>query len=336
LLANHVRAIAGRAVTSRVAILVALLALAVGAVVWSGGKVARTSAAGMVCNGSALLCDRPFNEVVFPATHNSMSAADEGWTFPYQDHGIEAQLNYGIRMFLIDTHYWRTNGDAEPWVSKLPAEPQARARAEMARAGDPRPGVFLCHNYCALGHVRLSDALSKMRTFMDSHPHDVVGIFFQDDVSNSDTQKAFQRSGLLDYVYTHYEGAPWPTLREMILRHKRLVVMAEKGGPPPGWYGRGWDLTSDTRFDVQRPGDFNCAVNRGKATNDLFLLNNWIAKTVPTEADAAEVNSYGFLLQRARTCMAERGHLPNFIAVNFYDKGDLLRVVDTMNGLGGH
>ncbi|HEX6510514.1 MAG TPA: hypothetical protein VF221_23030, partial [Chloroflexota bacterium] len=42
----------------------------------------------------------------FAGTHNSMSAAaDPGWFFAAQSKGINAQLDYGIRAFLIDTHY---------------------------------------------------------------------------------------------------------------------------------------------------------------------------------------------------------------------------------------
>ena len=51
-------------------------------------------------------------------------------------------------------------------------------------------------------------------------------------------------------------------------------------------------------------------------------------------SNAAIVNSYDFLLKRAKTCERERNHLPNIIAVDFYRTGDLLRVVDTLNGVG--
>ncbi|MEO9255044.1 MAG: hypothetical protein ABI305_05860, partial [Tepidiformaceae bacterium] len=127
-----------------------LAVVAAAAVSLSGVRVAQTNAAGWSCNGSTLLCDRPFNDVVFPATHNSMSNADDGWTFPFQQHGIAEQLDYGIRMLLIDTHYWRTNDDATQWVAKLPASAKEQARAAMTEAGAPRKGVFLCHNFCAL------------------------------------------------------------------------------------------------------------------------------------------------------------------------------------------
>ncbi len=58
------------------------------------------------CNGSAALCDRTLDEVVFPSTHNSMSGATEpSWLFANQNDGVSAQLEAGIRGLLIDTHY---------------------------------------------------------------------------------------------------------------------------------------------------------------------------------------------------------------------------------------
>jgi hypothetical protein len=33
-------------------------------------------------------------------------------------------------------------------------------------------------------------------------------------------------------------------------------------------------------------------------------------------------------------CAAERGTRPNFVAVNYFDQGDLFRAVDELNGVG--
>ncbi len=58
------------------------------------------------CNGYAKLCDRPLDDVSFPAAHNAMSAAElPGWYAPNQRTGIQRQLDDGVRAFLIDTHY---------------------------------------------------------------------------------------------------------------------------------------------------------------------------------------------------------------------------------------
>ncbi|MCC6382837.1 MAG: hypothetical protein IT304_10030 [Dehalococcoidia bacterium] len=262
-----------------------------------------------------------------------MATADDGYLWPFQEHAVAWQLNHGVRMLLVDTHYWSDNRDAEAFAARLGPDAAATVRVATNASGPPQPGVYLCHVACALGHTPLNTALGEIRAFLTSHPREVMGVFFQDAASAGDTERAFAESGLLPYVVTHLAGAPWPTLGQMIADGHRLVVFAETGGAPPAWYQHGWDTVQDTRFDVHDPAQFSCALNRGRASNSLFLLNQWVAKLVPDPADAARVNAYDFLLGRARQCMHERGRLPNFIAVNFAEQGDLLRVVDALNGV---
>ena len=45
------------------------------------------------------------------------------------------------------------------------------------------------------------------------------------------------------------------------------------------------------------------------------------------------MNAYDPLLRRARECQRLREHLPNLLAVNFYQRGDVFKVVDTLNGV---
>ena len=79
---------------------------AVGAFVGTGGITQSSLAIQTVgCNGSLELCDRPYNEVATPATHNSMSAATyPGWNFAQQEKGIAQQLRGGIRGLFIDAY----------------------------------------------------------------------------------------------------------------------------------------------------------------------------------------------------------------------------------------
>ena len=72
------------------------------------------------CNGSRALCGRRLDQVVFPGTHNSYAAADEpGWLFANQRHGIERQLNDGIRALTLDIHFGcaidRADGCSPTW-----------------------------------------------------------------------------------------------------------------------------------------------------------------------------------------------------------------------------
>ncbi|HET9235041.1 MAG TPA: hypothetical protein VFP10_12945, partial [Candidatus Eisenbacteria bacterium] len=90
----------------------------------------------------------------------------------------------------------------------------------------------------------------------------------------------------------------------------------------------------ETPYTFHTPEEFTCQPNRGGTTGSLFQINHWIETTPrPMPSNAAIVNSYDFLLDRMRRCQKERGKLPNIIAVDFYGTGDLMRVVDTMNGL---
>jgi hypothetical protein len=39
-------------------------------------------------------------------------------------------------------------------------------------------------------------------------------------------------------------------------------------------------------------------------------------------------------MPRVQACMGERGRFPTIIGVDFYDQGDLLEVVNDLNGVG--
>jgi hypothetical protein len=66
----------------------------------------------------------------------------------------------------------------------------------------------------------------------------------------------------------------------------------------------------------------------------MFLVNHWVTTDpLPLPSNAAKVNAYGPLLARLQDCQRIRKHLPNLVAVNFYRRGDLFKVVDKLNGV---
>jgi hypothetical protein len=66
------------------------------------------------------------------------------------------------------------------------------------------------------------------------------------------------------------------------------------------------------------------------------VLNHWIETApAPLPSQAEKVNAYDFLLKRARQCQKARGKLPNLVAVDFCNTGDLLAVTETLNGIKG-
>jgi hypothetical protein len=307
------------------------------------------------CNGQVELCDRPYDDVAYPATHNAMAAANErGWFFAEQPDGIIAQLDHGIRVLLIDSWY----GQHTPRRGVIANTDASRAKAlkesresfgesavnsalRLRDAFNLTPkgpvGEYLCHGLCELGSTPWLPVMKDVAEWLASHPREVVTLFVQDEVSPADTARIVRKAGLQPYVYTPVPGSrDWPTLGQMIDSGKRLVLLMERrgGGTTYPWLLDGFDWAQDTPFLFRRPGQFSCAPNRGPADATLFLLNHWITDKAREVSNATRVNARGVLLKRARQCQRERGLLPNFVAVDFYDRGDLMGVVDTLNGLG--
>jgi hypothetical protein len=322
----------------------------------SGGAASTRDGVG-ACNGAEALCDRPLDEVVLPATHNSMSAPSRGWFAAQQDRGIAGQLQDGIRGLLIDTHYADklANGRVrtafaspddlaaavkQDGVSRATYDAALRLRERAGFRGTGTRGLYLCHTFCELGATPLADGLKDIHDFLVLHPGQVVVVINQDYVAPSNFVKAVGDAGLDRYAFTPPNGSSWPTLRTMIDEDRRLLIVAENhaGGAP--WYQLAYRrLMQETPFAFGRPSQLadtaaSCTDNRGPADAPLFLVNNWVTTDpTPRPSNARRVNAYTTLLARARACQRMRNHGPTLIAVDFYRRGQLFRVADTLNGV---
>ena len=342
-----------------VAIAGLVIAVLVGAFFASGGTTTAAPAIGG-CNGHRELCDRRLDEVALVATHNSMSVPLPGWYSSVQERPIGAQLDDGVRGLMIDTHYadklpngkFRTYfGSADQLrqqakldgVSDDTLAAAQRIRDRLGFEGEGERGMYLCHSFCELGATRLDSVLDDLHTFLVAHPGAVVVVINQDYVTPEDFVGAVKDAGVAEFAYTRPVSGPWPTLREMVDSGKRVVFLAENeaGGAP--WYQLAYDgITEETPYSfnkvaqLTKPANLaaSCAANRGSEGSPFFLLNHWITTDpLPLPSQATEVNAYDALLKRARDCQRIRKHLPNLVAVNFYLRGDVFRVVDTLNGL---
>ncbi|HZO37329.1 MAG TPA: hypothetical protein VFB41_10695 [Solirubrobacteraceae bacterium] len=346
------------------AVAVALLALvAIGLFARSGGVSPPPAHASGLCNGRAELCDRTLDDVVLPATHNAMSAADQpGWFSAEQETSIPRQLDAGVRGLLIDVHYGikvsdgvRTDlsrsaeragdKDRELYLKKLgPAGFAAIQRIrDRAIPGEGTSRPFLCHRFCELGATRFDTTLTAIRDFLLLHPGEVLVIVIEDYVTPADVVAAFKSTGLDQLVYTGPAAGPFPTLREMIDSNQRVVVYAENNGGAAPWYTQAYKgALQETPFDfgtikkLTAPSELaaSCRPNRGTATAPLMLMNHWVA-TAPLSrpSNGRAVNVRSAIVDRARECTRIRGQMPNLIAVDFYRQGDVFGAVDELNGL---
>jgi hypothetical protein len=272
----------------------------------------------LACNGAPELCDRPFNEIAYPATHNAMSALEEGFARSDQRFGIARQLADGIRALELDVWYHQAEGGARE--------------------------LYLCHGgACSPGKRKLSEGLADIAAFLETNPHDVVTLLFEDHVPGADVLAALEAAGLRGQTHDHVLGAPWPTLRELISAGTRVVTLYENQGgttqPYPAGYQVTWDYAWDTTWEFTQPGDFDdpegsdCAVYRGQGTNGLFILNHMLDTGDRAEEFARTVNLESSLLTRARKCQLKAGHIPNFVKVDYYDVGEVFSAIRKLNGL---
>ena len=323
--------------------LLVLVALVLGAITAGAAGAASKPE----CNGHVELCRRRYDEVAYAATHNSMNTSADRFSSPEQERSIADQLAGGIRAFLVDV-YSGTPGTGMVCTDPTPLKVaqvkrddsqaavdqllQIRASEPCPAPGGPTAAQYLCHDFCELGASKLDEQFANVATFLRDNPNDVVTLILEDYAPAADIMKSFRAAGLDKQMVRHNPGEGWPTLAQMKKRGTRLVVFSQhQGGAAPGLLDAFKEM-NETPFTFHDAAEFSCAPSRGPAKARLFLLNHWI-DDANTRGGAHDANQYAVLDARAQQCATERGHMPNFVAVNFAEEGDLLRVVDNLNGV---
>ncbi len=335
------------------ALAVALAVAIFVAIAFTGGTGKVRAGTVMACNGYAQLCGRRLDEVVFAGTHNAMSAADSpGWLIPNQDRSVAQQLDDGIRLFKISTHYAvadssgfvHTDIAAEgKMLNRVAAKlaPAARAALErLSRSLTPgslagrRREVWLCHTLCELGATRMVDFLKTIHRFLKLNPDQVIIFFDEDYVAERDLQSVFNSSGLFPYLAMLRAGQPMPTLAELIRARHNVVVFAQN--PPSGryaWNANAFQWIQDTPLGATRPSQFSCKPYRGHPDNPLLMMNDWADVFPPRLTPNLPLVKRAFILSRARQCIQQRGRGPDLILTDFYDRGDVVGAVAALNGV---
>ena len=210
-----------------------------------------TAPTSRTCNGAEALCDLRLDEVALATTHNSMNDTEDGFLYPSQERGIEAQLEAGVRGFLVDAFLGsvRTAGDEQIVYTELtdrrlarlvkavgdePAQHALRLRAEAGPpAADSPRDVYLCHAFCELGAVLFSDVVDVLHRFLDEHPGEVLVVVIQDELAAEELVPVLEDGGLDPYLATIDPSLPLPTLGSMVESGRRLVIGLENGDLGP-------------------------------------------------------------------------------------------------------
>jgi hypothetical protein len=330
----------------------AVVAGVIAAVVLTGASPTQ-AASTATCNGYAQLCNRRLDEVSFAGTHNSMSAADSpGWYIANQDRDLARQLDDGIRAFKISTHYGTEdssgfvhtdltaeNAELNRVASKLIPDARAalqRVSKSLSRGNVGKQEVWLCHTLCELGATSMVSFFETIRRFLELNPNQVLVFFDEDAVKEQDIRSAFVRAGVFKYLARLQPGQPLPTLGQLIHQHKNIVVFSQErtSGHFP-WNPYAFNWMEDTPLGAVKPGQFTCKLNRGQAGNPILLMNNWADIFPPRPSPNVPLVQRNFLLSRAQQCAEQRGRVPNLILTDYYNRGDVTRAVNALNGVEG-
>jgi len=272
------------------------------------------------CNGSVILCERSYDNVTFPETHNSFATHQDGIFYPASNHetGLNAQWDAGIRAFMLDTHY----------------------NSEFENDAD---NVAFCHGSsddgyspCRYGEVNPWQWLSILKGKMASAPRDIVTLLIENHVSGDHLKSLFDHVNLTPLMYIHKLNEDWPTLQSLIDLETRLVVFWEQPDDPshPEFHDfltHSWT----TSYAEDDTSDMDCSVHRGDGTQSVFHMNNWLSGPLglsdPFRAD--EANDPSFMFERALDCIELHGKRPTFIAVDWWDDGDVVAAATMVNEL---
>ena len=304
------------------------------------------------CNGLVELCNRRLDQVVLAGTHNSMSAADRpGWLFANQTRPIPRQLSDGVRLMMIDPHYGivdrqgrvRTDLEAEGTtrnrvaarlgVEAVGAAERLAGRLDLVPARGKRK-VYLCHTLCELGPERMSSTLREIRGWLERNRAEVLVIILESSVEPSEIEEEFESAELEPYLATLPRDRPLPTLRQMIISGRRLVVLDDKDGGDAPWHQPAFLFAQDTSISAFTKSQTACDPNRGSPESPLLIMNHWVDRFPPPPTAAEKVNRRSVLLERIRACRNRLGRVPNAIAVDFYDRGDAIAVARELNQAG--
>ena len=243
-----------------------------------------------------------FDEVTWLCTHNSYNASESGFRFPNQTHPIKKQLEDGVRALMLDV-----------WLQDDKV---------VLRHGDIAKNL--------LGSKPLLEELKAIHEFLVANSDAIVTLIFESYVSPERIEQVFKEAGLIEFCHTQDTRKPWPTLRWMRDNNRRLVVFSDRAQDAPDWYMPIWDHCFETHWDVSSPeGLLKNPPGRGRNTNSLLVANHFVNGLFKRQ-NARKVSSPGFLNKR----FGDEGKLdrkPNFIAVDFYEKGDILGFVEKLN-----
>ncbi|QPH02121.1 hypothetical protein C2857_006327 [Epichloe festucae Fl1] len=291
------------------------------------------STGGKACNNSPTLCGRQYNAVTHMGAHNSAFLRDQSTGSSFSGNQFQnatLALDSGLRLLQAQVH-------------------------------KPNTTLELCHSSCSLLDAgALESWLSKINAWMVENPNEVVTILLVNSAKApaSDFASALESSGLSKIAYKSASdtiSSTWPTLQSMISANTRVVTFVtniQYSSSTPHLLPE-FEHVFETPFEVSNIDGFNCTLDRPSRAKSassalsngfMSLVNHFKYQNVLTGVQIPDVSSIdtinsaatstaGNLGKHLQECKSEWNKAPNFVLVDFWNRGDVFAALDTMNGI---
>ena len=265
------------------------------------------------CNQFRELCPRSVSETVWATSHNSHASYDRNHNLVSgsQRTNITAQMEGGVRVINLDVHEYNN-------------------QTMLCHGGYDYP----LHPCFISGSWPLEDAFIEVASFLENNSFAVLVITLESYVTAQDVANASDATNLTPYFHTQELGAPWPSLASLIESGERVILFSQdRPEVDIPWYHYDGDYMAKTHWEYNDSAYFNCELTRGNLSSSLRWLDHYVTDPISSESASNATNQVPVIVERADNCTEQWGQIPNFIAVDFWEQGDIVLAVETLNGL---
>ncbi len=191
--------------------------------------------------------------------------------------------------------------------------------------------------------------------FLDTHPSELLVFNFE--MSHGDPTPLQlwnvmeNVNGLKNKSYVH-GGGDWPTVGKLLQSGKQIISLKHNGNNCVNTANSGctpyiqefFKYTIGTEYDFDSVEDIensdqSCIGKRGTYYQKKFYaINNFVTNNFPgpSEAAAKVLNEGSFVANRISDCEKVTNRMANFLAVDFWQHGDVPKVAKQINNQRGH
>ncbi|KAF7728577.1 hypothetical protein EC973_005803 [Apophysomyces ossiformis] len=211
--------------------------------------------------------------------------------------------------------------------------------------------IHLCHTSCLLLDIGpANNTLAGIAQWVKNNPNEVITIMWNNlgDFKVADFVAAYEGTGLLEYAHFQtWQNWTWPTLQEMIASGKRVVNFLDEGSDQTTvpWLMAEFGYAFETPYNNVNESSFSCVIDRPQSppnpTGIMYVMNHFLYRSIdlsgipiefPQKGTASITNSDS-LLKQARECSTTFGRQPNFLEVDFYNRGETLQIAAQLNNV---